>query len=726
MPSVPAPLRPPVVPALLAIALVAACAPAGEGHSVPVDAAVNPVIYGEDDRTDVHAHPDAFWRELAVGSVVALVNASRIVADDPEDIRFRASTLGRNRNLCEGERFADQPAVSFCSGTLIGDDLVLTAGHCVDGADSCATTRFVFNYYMASEDERATVTAEDVFECAEILSVRNDGAQDHAVVRLDRPAGPERVVAPFRAEDEALALGHPVGVIGFPSGLPMKIDLGGIVTRNREDRLDYFEASLDTFGGNSGSGVFDMDGVIVGILVRGARDYVEDGDCTRVNVLPEGAPGRSGEGVTYVARAIEALCADGMVDDPVCGGLRRRWCAPCAESAECDVTDGEGEVVEDGVCAIGEDGGMGLCAPPCGEDEDCRADHACIGGRCEPVVGARCRAGELWEVDACGRALALVEACAEDTLCIDDACVARGPNATCDDAFELPAVTADYEGEVLPESGNDSEGSCGGLGPERVLRFTVEERSWFRAMSRGFDTVLYLRTDCADASTEVFCNDDARPPGRLGSRIEGDLDPGTYYLFLDSYNDNVDSFRLEMVFEPLCARCEPGTSVCDEEGMVVRCTGDPECPVEEVEECPFAEECADGACVPSACVDLCEEGEIRCLEAPAREICREGELGCTVWEPHTDCGAGQRCDEEDGRCRAAGPSSSEPEETGGTTEAPASGSASGSEGLDGTEDVEQNGAAGSSGCAASGAGTPAPGWFLLPGILLGFRRRRSP
>ena len=59
-------------------------------------------------------------------------------------------------------------------------------------------------------------------------------------------------------------------VAGYPSGLPLKIDDGGRVRDPRSGTTDFFIANLDTFGGNSGSGVYDAaTKQLVGILVRG-------------------------------------------------------------------------------------------------------------------------------------------------------------------------------------------------------------------------------------------------------------------------------------------------------------------------------------------------------------------------------------------------------------------------------------------------------------------------
>jgi hypothetical protein len=76
----------------------------------------------------------------------------------------------------------------------------------------------------------------------------------------------------------------PIVVIGHPSGLPTKIAGGAKVRDNSNDI--FFSANLDTFGGNSGSAVFnEKSGEVVGILVRGENDYVNDKDreCQVVN-----------------------------------------------------------------------------------------------------------------------------------------------------------------------------------------------------------------------------------------------------------------------------------------------------------------------------------------------------------------------------------------------------------------------------------------------------------
>ena len=58
----------------------------------------------------------------------------------------------------------------------------------------------------------------------------------------------------------------------------------------------FFSTNLDTFHVNSGSPVFNFEtGVVEGILVRGALDYVFDAasNCSRVNTIFNGCKDKS-------------------------------------------------------------------------------------------------------------------------------------------------------------------------------------------------------------------------------------------------------------------------------------------------------------------------------------------------------------------------------------------------------------------------------------------------
>ncbi|HEU4408176.1 MAG TPA: serine protease [Polyangiaceae bacterium] len=298
----------------LAAASAAACADVGpdEGQAPDGGAQADEVVYGTDDRQDVFAHPNAALVARARQSTVALMSPSGFNATNPNNVTFNGQTLQASQNLCSNQRFLSDPTPAFCSGTLIDDDLVLTAGHCITSQSACNGTRFVFNFFRPSAGTLQTVTTQDIFSCASLV-VRQQGTVngqnlDYAIVRLDRAATPRFVPAPVREGNSAMAAGQNVAVIGSGSGIPFKIDSGGSVRDPRAGVLDFFVASTDTFGGNSGSGVYETaNNTVAGILVRGETDYVSNGSCNVVNVCSE--TGCRGEDITYVRPAINAYCA---------------------------------------------------------------------------------------------------------------------------------------------------------------------------------------------------------------------------------------------------------------------------------------------------------------------------------------------------------------------------------------------------------------------------------
>jgi hypothetical protein len=320
------------------------------------------VVYGVDNRQDVNMHVDPYLRARAHQSTVTLMSAGALNMANPNAVTFNTQTLGEEKNLCATERFRDDPAAGFCSGTLIDDDLVMTAGHCITTA-SCAGTRFVFNYYRASPFAWQTVTSQDVFSCSSVV-VRAQGTVngknlDYAIVRLDRSAVPRFTPAPLRMDPAAMTVGQGVAVIGSGSGIPYKIDSGGTVRDARAGTLDFFEANTDTFAGHSGSGVYELSTqTVAGILVRGETDYVPNGGCNVVNVCSE--TGCRGEDITYVRPALDAFCAV-STSRRLCGETalantltynRSATASATANTANATLSLVEGQTVHIGTCGL--------------------------------------------------------------------------------------------------------------------------------------------------------------------------------------------------------------------------------------------------------------------------------------------------------------------------------------------------------------------------------------
>lgn len=72
-----------------------------------------------------------------------------------------------------------------------------------------------------------------------------------------------------------------------PPAQLVKTDLGAQVIDARAEHGDFFSLNSDTFVVSSGSGVFDMQGQLVGLFARGRRDYDREGDCYRSHRVPE-------------------------------------------------------------------------------------------------------------------------------------------------------------------------------------------------------------------------------------------------------------------------------------------------------------------------------------------------------------------------------------------------------------------------------------------------------
>jgi len=263
------------------------------------------IVYGADNRVETY---QASKRDQALASATAGMLSTVEAIDLGDSFMLPPKSISDSMGLCKDERFISQPTSVVCSGFLVGPDLLVTAGHCVTTQARCDEVSFVFDYKLNQKTKRANmiVPKRSVYKCSKVINAKLENLpgdkKDYALVKLDRVVKGKRPLK-FRTTGIVDSKDTLV-VIGHPSGLPQKVASGASIFGNNS-KQSYFKTNLDTFGGNSGSAVFNTKtGTIEGILVRGAKDYVKDEDngCIAVNRAQEDITGAAnlGESVSRI------------------------------------------------------------------------------------------------------------------------------------------------------------------------------------------------------------------------------------------------------------------------------------------------------------------------------------------------------------------------------------------------------------------------------------------
>jgi len=248
---------------------------------------VFPDIFGKDNREDLYLNHSHYNLSKAIGvSVLESLwtkskdNTSSLYSNPIKDF------------MCMDEPFINQNSIPYsCTGFLIAEDLLLTAGHCMvntgevinDKHGYCKAFTWIFNYYSNSAQDYKN---EDIYKCESILyGISTEKDDDLALIKLDRKV---KGIQPLKLSDTILTTGDNVSMIGHPMGLPKKISGDSTITHIRNHQ-NY--TKLDSFAGNSGSPVFNQNNNVVGLFLGGVPNVSTYKDeikkCERFNYCDE-------------------------------------------------------------------------------------------------------------------------------------------------------------------------------------------------------------------------------------------------------------------------------------------------------------------------------------------------------------------------------------------------------------------------------------------------------
>jgi len=209
-----------------------------------------------------------------------LVKASRITSEPTGKWTLRTTSLYERFDICpEEEYLEDEPSLGDCSGVVLDHNRIVTARHCLDGfRKDGADVRFLFDFVAGADGKFPTsLPAASVFKGTVVA--RGKGNENDWVIfktTTDIPADriPRLSLTPVPASIALFAAGYPLGG-------PFKLIRRGKFMDLDETRL---YTNLDAYQGTSGSPVFNVQGEVEAIIVRGGAGFENHSGCQRTLV----------------------------------------------------------------------------------------------------------------------------------------------------------------------------------------------------------------------------------------------------------------------------------------------------------------------------------------------------------------------------------------------------------------------------------------------------------
>ena len=213
------------------------------------------------------------------------VSTDYVQTNEPSTLQFQWMNEASIRNRLPDHFPGNVSGARWCTGTLIANSLVLTAGHCFEvqnkygwtspykrGANqekiyaepSVIATLFVANFGYQINKETGQIRKPSVYPVTRLIELER-GNLDYSIVELGPDAEgkmPGDHVASAPLSQQPAHAGDVLGVIQHPQGEPKKIEAGKLLKLDG-DKLLYDD--IDTWGGSSGAGIRDANGKLIGV-----------------------------------------------------------------------------------------------------------------------------------------------------------------------------------------------------------------------------------------------------------------------------------------------------------------------------------------------------------------------------------------------------------------------------------------------------------------------------